>query len=87
MTVYSRWILIKFQFFWQIFEKSADIEFHENSSIGSRVVPCDQTVGHTDIKNLTVAFRNFSKAPKDAYSGEVAIRFIQLSIVTSADCF
>ena len=44
----------------QIFEKSSNIKFHENSSSGSRVVPC----GRTDMTKLTVAFRNFLDAPK-----------------------
>ena len=41
----------------QIFEKVSDIKFHQNPSIGSRVVPR----GQTDMK-LIVAFRNFTNA-------------------------
>jgi len=32
----------------QIFEKYSNIKFHENSSSGSRVVPCGRKDGQTD---------------------------------------
>jgi hypothetical protein len=32
----------------QIFEKTSNIKFHENSSRGRRVVPCGRTDGQTD---------------------------------------
>ena len=55
----------------QIFEKYASNKFHENPSSVSRVVPCGQKDGRTDgrkdMTNLTVAFRNFTNAPKIAY--------------------
>ena len=38
-------ILNKLQFFRRIFEKSSNIKFKENSSSGSRVVPCGRTDG------------------------------------------
>jgi len=38
------------------------LKFHENPSSGSRDIPR----GQTDITELTVAFRNFSNAPKNA---------------------
>ena len=50
---------MKLEFSEQIFEKCSNIEFHENTSSGSRVVPCGQT------------WRNFSlfavlrKSPKN----------------------
>jgi hypothetical protein len=44
----------------QIFEKYANIKFHENPVRSNRVVPC----GRTDMTKLIVAFRNFAKAPK-----------------------
>ena len=36
-------ILMKIYFFLQIVEKSLNTKFHENSSSGSRVVPCGRT--------------------------------------------
>jgi hypothetical protein len=38
-------ILIKFEFWPQIFEKSSNIKFHENPSSGSSVFPFGQTDG------------------------------------------
>ena len=43
----------------RIFDKFSHIEFHENPSSESRVVP----YGRTDKTMLTVAFRNFANAP------------------------
>jgi hypothetical protein len=51
---------MKLEFSRQIFEKTINIKFYETPFSGSRVVP----YGRTDIKKLTVAFRNFAKAPK-----------------------
>jgi hypothetical protein len=48
-------------FFRQIFETYSDIKFHENPFGGIR---CGQMDGRTDMTQLIVAFRNFSKAPK-----------------------
>ena len=42
-THYSHQILMKLESSGQIFEKSSNIRFHENSSSGSRVVPCKNT--------------------------------------------
>jgi hypothetical protein len=42
-----------------------NIKFHENSSSGSRVDPCGQTDGLTDMARLIVAFGNFANAPKN----------------------
>ena len=39
--------------------------FHKNPFSGSRVVPCGQTDGQTDMTKLIVAFRNYTKAPKN----------------------
>jgi hypothetical protein len=55
---------MKLEFFWQIFEKYSNIKFHENPSIGSRVVPG----GQTDITKLIVTFRNAANAPKNKRS-------------------
>jgi hypothetical protein len=51
---------MKYEFSRQIFEKVSNIKFYQNPSSGSRVVAC----GQTDMTELIVAFRNFSKAPK-----------------------
>jgi len=40
------------------------MEFHENPSIGSRVVPCGETGSWTVTTKSFVAFRNFANAPK-----------------------
>jgi hypothetical protein len=52
-------ILNKIEIAPQIFEKSSNIGFHENSSSGSRVVPC----GLSDMMRLIVVFRNSANAP------------------------
>jgi hypothetical protein len=43
-------------------KKSSNIKFHQNPSNGSRVVPCGQTDGVTDMTKLIVAVRNFANA-------------------------
>jgi len=48
----------------QILEKYSNIEFQENPSSGSRVVPCGQTDGGTDMTKPIVGFRNFEKTTK-----------------------
>jgi hypothetical protein len=60
---------MKLEFSRQIFEKSSNIKFHENTSSESRVVPADgwtdgRTDRQTDIRKLIVAFLCFAKAPK-----------------------
>jgi hypothetical protein len=44
----------------QSIKKFSNVQFHENPSSGSRVVP----FGQTDMKNLIIAFRNFVNARK-----------------------
>ena len=58
---------MKLEFSRQSFENYSNIIFHENPSKGSRVAPCGQTGVQTerDITKLKVAFRNFTKAPKN----------------------
>jgi len=56
---------MKLAFSRYIFEKYPNIKFYENSSSGSRVVPCGQTDKRTDTTKLTVAFRNFANALKN----------------------
>jgi hypothetical protein len=51
---------MKVEFYGQILEKKSNIGFYQNSSSGSRVVPC----GQTDMTKLIVAFRNLANAPK-----------------------
>ena len=63
--LYSCPILIKLNFLDRSFEKCSDIKFHENPSSGSRVVPCGETDGQTDVTKIIVAFRNFAIAPKN----------------------
>jgi len=59
-------ILIQLEFFLDRFSKNT--AHHENSSSGSRVVPCRwtdiQTDGQTDMRKLIVTFRNFAKCLK-----------------------
>jgi len=59
-NLYSCPILVKLEFSQQIFEKYANIKFHENPLSGSRVVPC----GQTDMTKLIISFRIFAKGPK-----------------------
>jgi len=51
----------------QIFEKHSNIKFYENSSSGSRVVPCGKADRLADMKKLIVAFLSFANAPKNFY--------------------
>jgi len=60
--LYSCPILMKREFYQQIFEKSTNIEFREYLISGSRVVPC----GRTDMTKLIVAVRNFANVPTNA---------------------
>ena len=46
------------------FQKASNMKFHWNPSSESRVVPCGQTDGQTNVMNLIVAFGNFANAPK-----------------------
>ena len=65
---YSWQILMKLEFSRQIFEKYSHVQCHENTSSGSRVVPCRrvkrQAGRQIGLTKLRVAFRNFAKAPK-----------------------
>jgi hypothetical protein len=44
-----------------MFGKYSNIKFHENPPSGSEIV----LDGQTDMKKLTVAFRNFAESPKN----------------------
>jgi hypothetical protein len=60
-TLYHCQILMELEFPRQNFEKYSNINFHENESRGSRVVPCGRTDGRTE---LVIAFCNSASAPK-----------------------
>jgi len=58
---------MKFELSLQIFEKFSNIKFHENTSIGIRVVPCGRKDGQTDrrtdmkkIKSIGGSFQHVS---------------------------
>jgi len=55
-------------------KKYSYIKFHINPSSGSRVVPCGEKDGRTDMTKLIVAFRNSANAPKNCYISEVGRR-------------
>ena len=59
------WLSLKFL---ESFELCTDINFHENQSNGSRVVPCRRTNRRTDMMKLIVTFYNFSKGPKICFN-------------------
>ena len=69
--------LMKLEFSGQILEKYLNIEFHENPSSGSRVVPCGQTDGGSDMK-LIVAVRSCAKAPNISLYRSPSMRFAGL---------
>jgi hypothetical protein len=56
---------MKLEFSEQIFEKSPNVKFHKIPPSGSRVVPCTETDGQTDMAKLLVPFCDFSNAPKN----------------------
>jgi hypothetical protein len=58
---------MKMEFSRESLEKSSNIKFHENPSIGSRVVPFGQMDGQTDMTKLTVASRSSTNAPKNQH--------------------
>jgi len=59
---YTPQILNKLEVSLQIFEKSSNTKFHENSSSRSRVVLCGQTDGQDETS--IVAFCKFGTPPK-----------------------
>ena len=63
---------MKLKFYRRSSEKSSWTRFHQNSSSGSRTVPC----GQTDIRKLTVVFRSFLNAPKSLRSMSVFYDFL-----------
>jgi hypothetical protein len=67
--------LMKLEFSRYIFENYPNIEFHENSSSGSRAVPCGQKERRTDMTALIVAFRNFANPPKKCHWNKFCFEF------------
>jgi hypothetical protein len=55
---------MKVEFSRRIFEKYANIKFHENPQSGNRVVTCGQTDRGTDVTKLIVVFRDFANTPE-----------------------
>jgi hypothetical protein len=69
-TGYCRQILMKLEISGQIFEKYPNINFNENPSSESRVVPCGQTDGRTyEYDEANDRFRNFANAPNNSELG------------------
>jgi len=66
-TRYSYRILIKLEFFTQIFEKYSNIKLHENSSSGSRVGPCGQADRHNEANSRFSRFYERGKKPQRVY--------------------
>jgi hypothetical protein len=64
ITCYTCWIWMKLDFSWQIFKKSWNVKFHQNSFNGGWVVPHGQTYGQMDMTKLTDASHNFANLPK-----------------------
>jgi hypothetical protein len=56
---------MKLEFSRHIFEKSSNIKFNKNPCNRSRVAPCGQTEGQTDMTKLVVASRSFMNAAND----------------------
>jgi hypothetical protein len=55
---------MKLKFPRQVYERSWNIQCHENPSSGSRVLPSGRTRGRADMTKLTVALRDFANAPQ-----------------------
>ena len=56
-TLYACLILMKRDFARQFFEKYSNIQFNENPSSGSRVVPCGRTDRHDEANSRFSKFR------------------------------
>jgi len=52
-------MIIKLEFFLQIFKKHSNIKFLKNPSGGGRVVPCGRTDGQTNITNVLIRLSHF----------------------------
>ena len=51
--------------FSKILDRYSYIKFHENPSIGSQYVPCEQMDGRTYMTKLIVTSHNIANAPKN----------------------
>ena len=70
LYVQYRLFLGDFKVTWIFTTYVRNIKFHEKPSNGSRVVPCGQMDGQTDMTKLTITFRNFANAPKHTMRSE-----------------
>ena len=80
-TRYYRHILMKFEFSQQIFEKSSNIQLHENPPLESRVVPWGQIDGQTDGRTnkhdeANSRFSQFCEGAKDDIAHSICITVI-----------
>jgi hypothetical protein len=64
-TSYSCHILINLNFLDRLSKNSQESSFMKNVSSWSRVAPCWQKDGRTDVTKLPVVFRNFANAHKN----------------------
>ena len=69
---------MKLEFSRQILEKHKNIRLTPS---GSRVVLRGRTDGHIDTTKLTVAFRNFAKAPKNQEIKEAVQKSVDMSLL------
>jgi hypothetical protein len=58
--------LLELSFLDKFSKKSSNIKSHQNTSSGSRVIPCGRTDGGTDMTKLVVDFLNIANAPKSS---------------------
>ena len=57
--VFLSYFIIKLEFSRQIFEKYSDIKLHDNTSSGSRVVPCGRAAGQPYVTKVISRFSQF----------------------------
>ena len=82
--VYSCQILMKHEFSRQILEKSWNLKFNKNPSIGSRVVQCGLTDGQTDTIKLIIYFREIAKSSNK--TTKTAVKFVTMRINSINHC-
>jgi hypothetical protein len=64
---------MKLEFSGQIFEKSSNIKFYQNSSSGNRVVSCGETDGRTDLAEIECNHNFTLKMSLSCAQGQVCI--------------
>jgi hypothetical protein len=69
---------MKLEFSRQIFAKYSNIKFHENPSIGSRVVPCRRIDTRTDMMKLYVYVRRTNKMHTFFTSDLIYVQYITM---------